>query len=107
MPFTPECCPNQRYHAILSSHRSVTEAHLPFYQEIWIAMAFTLVYLTWLTFYDIYIDCYKQNTVCIWLSTNIFIIKACQLNFKDRYLGTGRVSYLKKTKTTSERFLWQ
>ena len=30
--------------------------------------------------------------------SNIFIIKACQLNFKDRYLGAGRVSYEKKQK---------
>lgn len=69
---------------------SLKHTHL-FIKKFGLQWYLTLVYLTWLTFYDIYIDCYKQNTVCMCLS-NIFIIKACQLNFKDRYLGAGRVS---------------
>lgn len=40
----------------LLSDSSVIEAHLTFEEEIWIAMVFILVYLTWLTIYDVYIN---------------------------------------------------
>lgn len=57
-------------------------------------MAISLVYLIWLTIYNIYINSHIQNTQCKWLSIHIFRIIGCQLNFRDRHLGVQGMGFL-------------